>query len=75
MIVGAPCGNGLLDLLAGQIFGDGSLGEGGDFGVGGEAEADVLIDGEGIDEAELLFVEEVGEAQLFFEADEAVLIF
>ncbi len=75
MVVGAPGGDGLLDLLAVEVFGGGALGEGGYFGVGGEAEADELVDGEGIDEVELVFVEEVGEAELFFEANEAVLIF
>ena len=74
LVVGAPSDNSLLDLLAVQVFGDGALGEGGDFGVGGEAEADVLIDGEGVDEAELVFGEKVGEAKLLFETDEAVLV-
>jgi len=74
LIVGAPVDDGLLDLFAVEVFGYSALGEGGYFGVGGEAEADVLVDGEGVDEAELIFREEVGEAKLLFEADEAVLV-
>jgi hypothetical protein len=74
VVVRAPVGDTLLDLLAVEVFGYGALGEGGDFGVGGEAEAYELVDGEGVDEAELVFREEVGEAELLFEADEAVLV-
>jgi hypothetical protein len=74
LVVGAPVGDGFLDLLAGEVFGDGALSEGGDFGVGGETEADVLVDGEGVDEAELIFGEEVGEAKLLFQTDETVLV-
>jgi len=74
LVVGAPGSDGLLDLLAVEVFGDGAVGEGGYFGVGGEAEANELVDGEGVDEAELVFRQEVGEAELFFEADEAVLV-
>ena len=73
VIVGTPSGDGLLDLFGVQVFGYGAGGEGGKFGVGGEAEGDVLLDGDGVDQAEIVFVEEVGEAELFFEADDAVL--
>ena len=37
VIVGAPGLDGFLDLLAGEVFGGGALGEGDYFGVGGEA--------------------------------------
>ena len=65
----------MLDLFAGEVFGYGALGQGGNFGVRGEAQADELIDGQGVDEVELVFGEKVGEAELLFEADDAVLIF
>ena len=74
MVVGAPGDDGLLDLFAIEVLGDGALGEGGDFGVGGEAETNELVDGEGVDEAELIFGEEVSKAELLFEADKAVLV-
>ena len=64
----------MLDLLAGEVLGDGALSEGNYFGVGGEAEAYELIDGEGVDETQMVIVDEVGEAKLLFETDEAVLI-
>ena len=51
VVVGAPVGDGLLDLFAVEVFGYGALGEGGYFGVGGEAQAYELVDGEGLDEA------------------------
>ena len=73
VVVGTPGGDGLLDLLGVEVFGYGASGEGGEFGVGGEAEGDVLLDGDGVDQAEVIFVEEVGEAELLFEADDAVL--
>jgi len=74
LVVGAPSDDGLLDLLAVEVLIDGALSEGRDFGIRGEAEADVLIDGEGVDETELIFGEEVGEAKLLFQTDDAVLI-
>jgi len=45
VVVGAPCNDGLFDLLTVEVLGDGALGQGGDFGVGREAEADELFDG------------------------------
>ena len=74
MVIGAPVDDGLFDLFAVEVLDDGALGEGGDFGVGGEAQADELVDGEGFDETELIVVEEVGETKLLFETDEAVLV-
>ena len=74
VVVGAPGGDELLDLLAVEVFGDGAVGQGGYFGVGGEAEADELVDGEGVEEAELVFGEKVGEAELLFEADKAFVV-
>ncbi len=63
----------MLDLFGVEVFGYGAGGEGGEFGVGGEAEGDVLLHGDGVDQAEVVFVEEVGEAELLFKADDAVL--
>jgi len=49
VVVGAPGGDALFDLFGGEVFGLGALGEGGEFGVGGEAEGYVLLHGEGFD--------------------------
>jgi hypothetical protein len=74
VVVGAPGYDGLLDLFGVEVFGDGAGGKCGDFGVGGEAQGDELIEGELVDDAELTFGQQVGEAELFFEADDAVLV-
>ncbi len=73
VVVGTPGGDAALDLVAGQVFCGGALGESGEFGVGCEAQGDELREGDGVDEAELIFGQEVGEAELLFEADDAIL--
>jgi len=64
LVVGAPVEDGLLDLLAVKVLGDSALGEGDYFGVGGETQPDELVGGEGFDQAELIIIDEVGEAKL-----------
>lgn len=49
------------------------MGQGGELCVRGEAQSDELGEGEGVDESELAVGQEVGEPQLLFEPDEAVL--
>ncbi len=73
VVVGAPAYDGFFDLLGGEVFADGAAGEVGELGVGGEAEGDVLLDGEGVELDEFAGGDEGGEAELFFEADDAVL--
>lgn len=46
LVVGAPVGDGLLDGLGFEALGECGVGEGGEFGVGGEAEGDELVSGE-----------------------------
>ena len=57
-----------------EVFGDGAAGEGGELGVGGEAQGDVLVDGEGVERPSWSSGSEGGEAELLFEADDAVLV-
>ncbi len=47
--------------------------EGGELGVGGEAQGDELLDGELVDVGAIFGGQERGEAEAFFEADDAVL--
>jgi hypothetical protein len=49
VVVGAPVGDVLLDGFGLKSFGKGFVDEGGEFGVGGEAEGDELLDGELVD--------------------------
>jgi hypothetical protein len=73
VVVGAPGGDGFFDLFGGELFVDCAGGEGWEFGVGGKAEGNELLEGDLVDEIELVVGEEVGEAELLFEADDAVL--
>ena len=45
-VVGAPVGDGLLDGFGFEVFGECALDEGGEFGVGGEAQRDDLAESE-----------------------------
>jgi hypothetical protein len=73
-VVGPPAGgDGLLDLFLGEVVVEGALDQGGQFRVGGEAQADELGRGEGLAAGEVFGGEERGEAQALFEADDAVL--
>ncbi len=71
-MIGPPCLDGGLDLLPVPVAGDGFLRKGGDFVVGGEAEADKLAFGEFGD---LVRGELVAQTKTLFEADDAVLHF
>lgn len=46
MVVGAPVGDGLFDGFGFELLGEGTVSEGGDLFVGGEAERDELANGE-----------------------------
>jgi len=70
-VVGAPGLNAGFDLLFGEVLAEGTFGEGGELGVGGEAEGDELALGEGVGGG--VGHAESGEAETLFEADEAVL--
>ena len=73
LVVGLPVDDALLDLLFGEAFFDGAEGEGGEFGVGGEAEADDLTHGERRYGDEVFRGEQEVVAQPLFAADDAVL--
>ena len=49
VVVRTPVDDGLLDSLRLHVFGEGLVGEFGEFGVGGEAKGDELGDGELVD--------------------------
>lgn len=51
VVVGAPMGDALFDLVFGETFRGCALGKGCDFCVGGEAQCDELPKGQGIDQA------------------------
>ena len=73
VVVGAPVGDGLFDGLLFEVLGEGLVDEGGEFLVGGEAEADELLDGELVNVREFVCGKEGCEPEALFEADEAVL--
>ena len=73
VVVGAPVDDALLDGLGLEVLGEGLADEGGEFGVGGEAEGDELFDGELVDVGAVFGGEERGETETLFEADNAVL--
>lgn len=73
VVVGSPVGDGLFDGLLFEILGEGFVDEGGEFGVGGEAETDELANGELLDVCKFRGREKCGEPEAFFEADDAVL--
>ena len=75
VVVGAPVGDVLLDGFGFEVLGDGLVDEGGKFRVRGEAEGDDLLDVELLDVGEVGWWEEAGEAEVLFEADDAVLDF
>jgi hypothetical protein len=75
VVVGAPVDDALLDGFGFEALGEGGVGEGGEFGVGGEAERDELAGGEVVDVFAVSGWEEGGETEAFFEADDAGLIF
>ena len=75
VVVGAPGGDALFDGLGLEVLSEGSVGEGGELGVGGETERDELLDGELVDVGAVGCGEERGETEAFFKTDEAVLHF
>lgn len=74
LVVGAPGGDGFLDLGGREVFGGGAACERGEFSVGGEAERDELAGGEGVNERVFRGWKQGGEAEALFEADDAVLV-
>lgn len=75
MVVGAPVDDGFLDGLWLHVFGEGLVGECGEFVVGGEAKGDELTGGELVDVCAVGFGEQRVETEALFEADDAVLRF
>ena len=71
--VGTPRSHRLLNLFWGEVFDEGAVEEGGEFGVRGEAEGDELGEGKGVGGFGLRGGEKALVAEVFFEADEAVL--
>ena len=53
VVVGAPVDDALFDGFGFEALGDGLVNEGGEFGVGGEAEGDDLLDVELVDVGEV----------------------
>ena len=72
-VIGAPAGDGLLDLLGGEVFAGGADRQRVEFGVGGEAEGDELPFGEGVDEGVVGGRKKRGKAEALFEPDEPIL--
>lgn len=75
VVIGTPVDDGILDGFLIHVFCEGSVGELGEFVIGGEAEADELGDGELINMRAVSFGEQRVEAEALFEADDAVLGF
>jgi len=75
VVVGTPVDDGLLDGLWLHVFGEGSVGEFGEFVVGGEAKGNELSWGELVDVGAVGFGEQRVETEALFEADDAVLGF
>jgi hypothetical protein len=75
VVVAAPVDDGFLDGLWLHVFGEGLVGECGEFVVGGEAKGDELSGGELVDVRAVGFGEQCVEAEALFEADDAVLGF
>lgn len=73
MDVGAPGLDGLFDLFGGEVLGEGAVQQGWELRVGGEAEGDAFREGQGFGGGGLCGREEARVAEVFFEADEAVL--
>jgi hypothetical protein len=73
VVVGSPVDDVLFDGFPVEILAECFSGQGGEFFVGGEAEAYELVDGEFADSGAVFEREELGEAQALFEADDAVL--
>ena len=71
--VGAPGVDGGFDLFWGEVLGEGAVEECGEFGVGGKAEGDEFGEGEGLGGGGLGGGEKARVAEVFFEADKAVL--
>lgn len=72
-VVGAPVGDGLLDGFGREVLAEGALDEGGEFGVGGEAERDDLRERERLCRGGKLWREQTLVAEVLFETDDAVL--
>jgi len=75
VVVGTPVDDGLLASLRLHVFGEGLVGESGEFGVGGEAKGDELGDGELVDVGAIGGGEQHVEAETLFEANDAILSF
>ena len=73
MVVASPVDDALLDGLGLEVLGEGSVSQGGEFVVGGEAEGDELFDRELVDMGAIFGRQECVHAQALFEADDAVL--
>jgi hypothetical protein len=73
VVIGAPVDDVLLDGFGFEALGEGFVDEGGEFGVGGEAEGDDLLDVELLDVGKIGGWQERRETEMFFEADDAVL--
>ena len=75
VVVGAPVDDALFDGFGFEALGYGLVDEDGELGVGGEAEGDDLLDVEFLDVGEVGGRQEGGQAEVFLEADDAVLNF
>jgi hypothetical protein len=73
VVVGTPGDDALFDGFGFEVLGEGFVGEDREFGVGGEAQGDELLEGELVDVGAVGGGEQGGEAEALFEADGAVL--
>jgi hypothetical protein len=71
--VGAPIGDAFFDCFGLEVLGEGFADEGGDFGVGGEAQGDELLDSEFADVRSVFGLEQSLKTETLFETDDAVL--
>src|SRR5271169_711136 len=74
-IVGTPLLDCFFDVGGGELLVQCAGGQGGKFGVGGEAQSDELRFGKFRDAGTKSGIEQGREAQSFFQADDAVLYF
>jgi hypothetical protein len=73
VVVGAPVGDAFLDGFRLEVLSEGLADEGGELGVGSEAEGDELFGGELVDVGAVFGGKERGETETLFDADDAVL--
>jgi hypothetical protein len=75
VVIATPVDDAFLDGFGFEILGEGLMGKGGEFVVGGEAKGDELFNGELVDVGAIFGREQCVEAEAFLAADDAILYF